>query len=181
VTDPRPSWAVPLSWEVRAKALGGRREALIRWGMFTDAISYRRICRLSQSLRTKKLAVWGSCFVPGEPPMNRPLRELCAERNRGKFGHEKYHKRLENITDNAGGQGTVAWTAPPAGLAEIQQKRTSLQIPAQSPISIVRLNVNRIACKAIYSARTIAKHVRWEIAWPKEFARKMKPKLAPND
>src|SRR6266566_4159313 len=29
-TDPRPSWAVPLSWEVTAKALGGRREALIR-------------------------------------------------------------------------------------------------------------------------------------------------------
>ena len=32
MTDPRPSWAVPLSWEVTAKALGGRREALIRWG-----------------------------------------------------------------------------------------------------------------------------------------------------
>jgi hypothetical protein len=64
--------------------------------------------------------------------MNRRVRELCAERNRGKFGHEKYHKRLENIADNAGGQGTVAWVAPPAGLAEIQQKRTSLQIPAQS-------------------------------------------------
>ncbi len=34
MTDPKPSWAVPLSWEVTAKALGGRREALIRWGMF---------------------------------------------------------------------------------------------------------------------------------------------------
>jgi hypothetical protein len=134
VTDPKPSWAVPLSWEVTAKALGGRREALIRWGMFTDAISYGRICRLPQSLRTKKLAVWGSCLVPGELPMNRPLRELCAERNRSKFGHEKYHKRLENIADNAGGQGTVAWVAPPPGLTEIQQKRTSLQIPAQSRI-----------------------------------------------
>jgi len=64
--------------------------------------------------------------------MNRPLRELCAERNRGKFGHEKYHKRLENIADNAGGQGTVPWVAHLPGLAEIQQKRTSLQIPAQS-------------------------------------------------
>src|SRR6266550_8598985 len=66
-------------------------------------------------------------------PMNRPLRELCAERNRGKFGHEKYHKRLENIIDNAGGQGTMAWVAPPPSLTEIQEKRTSLQIPAQSP------------------------------------------------
>jgi hypothetical protein len=64
--------------------------------------------------------------------MNRPLRELCAERNGSKFGHEKYHERLENIADKAGGQGTVAWVAPPAGLTEIQQKRTSLQIPAQS-------------------------------------------------
>jgi hypothetical protein len=64
--------------------------------------------------------------------MNRPLRELCAERNRGKFGHEKYHKRLKNIADNAGGQGTVTWVAPPAGLAEIQQKRMFLQILAQS-------------------------------------------------
>jgi hypothetical protein len=65
--------------------------------------------------------------------MNRPLRELCAERNHGKFRHEKYHKRLENIADNAGGQGRLTWVAPPAGLAEIQQKRTSLQILAQSP------------------------------------------------
>src|SRR5258705_13307880 len=36
--------------------------------MFIDAISYLRICRLSKSLRTKNLAVWESCFVPGEPP-----------------------------------------------------------------------------------------------------------------
>jgi hypothetical protein len=68
--------------------------------------------------------------------MNRPLRELCAERNYSKFGHEKYHKRLENIADNAGGQGTVAWVAPHPGLAETQQKRTSLQILAQSPFFI---------------------------------------------
>jgi hypothetical protein len=31
----------------------------------------------------------------------------ATERNRTKFGHEKYQKGLENITDNAGGQGTV--------------------------------------------------------------------------
>ena len=109
MTDPRSSWAVPLFWEVTSKALGGRREALIRWGMFTDAISYRKICRLPQSLRTETLAVWGSCFAPGEPPINRPLRELCAEGNHGNFGHEKHHKTLENIADSAGGQGTVAW------------------------------------------------------------------------
>src|SRR6266699_2258962 len=104
VADPRPSWAAPLSWEVTAQALGGSREALIRWGMVTDAISYRRICRVPQSLRTKKLAVWGSCFVSGEPSMNQPVRELCAERNHGKLGHEKYHKRLENIADNEVGK-----------------------------------------------------------------------------
>ena len=53
----------------------------------------------------------GKLFCTGRAPMNRPLRELCAERNHGKFGHEKYRKRLENIADNAGGQGTVAWVA----------------------------------------------------------------------
>src|SRR5260370_5480632 len=39
VPDPRPSWAAPLSWEVTARALGGRRKALIRWGTLTNAIS----------------------------------------------------------------------------------------------------------------------------------------------
>jgi len=57
VTDPRSSWALPLSWEVTAKALGGRPEALIRWGMFTDALSYQRICRLPTIPSDKKLAV----------------------------------------------------------------------------------------------------------------------------
>src|SRR5258708_28823629 len=130
IRDPLGSFFFP--GRLRQKPWEADVRLWIRWGMFTDAISYRRICRLPQSLRTKKLAVWGSCFVPGEPPMNRPFRELCAGRNRGKFGHEKYHKRLENIADNAGAQGTVAWLAPHARLAEIQQKRTSLQIPAQS-------------------------------------------------
>jgi len=37
------SWAVPLSWEITAKALVGRPEALIRWGMFSDASSNPRI------------------------------------------------------------------------------------------------------------------------------------------
>jgi hypothetical protein len=79
----------------------------------------------------------GRLFCTWRAPMNRPLRELCAERNRGKFGHEKYHKRLTNIADNAGGQGTVAWVAPPAGLAEIQQKRMFLQILAQSRLFLL--------------------------------------------
>jgi hypothetical protein len=65
---------------------------------------------------------------------SQPFRELCAARKRGEFRHEKYHKRLENIADNAGGQVTVAQVAPPTGLTEIQQKRTCLQIPAQSLI-----------------------------------------------
>jgi hypothetical protein len=111
VTDPRPSWAVPLSWEITAKALGGRPEALIRWGMFTDASSIPKICRLPRSLPTNKLAVWGKLSCTGRAPLSQPFRELGAERNRNKTGHEKYHKRLENIADNAGGQDAVARVA----------------------------------------------------------------------
>jgi hypothetical protein len=59
--------------------LGGRREALIRWRMFTDAISYRRICKHSQSLRRKKLQIWGSCFESAEPP-GTELFENCAQK-----------------------------------------------------------------------------------------------------
>ena len=133
VTNPRPSWAVLLSWEIKAKALGGSPEALIRWGMFTNASSNPRICRLPRSLPTNKLAEWGKLFcVPGEP-LSQPFKELGAERNRNQTGHAKYHRRLENIADNAGAQDTVARAAPPTYLRKIQQKRTSLQIPAQSP------------------------------------------------
>ena len=62
--------------------------------------------------------------------MSQPFRELCAARKRGEFRHEKYHKRLENIADNAGGQVTVAQVVPPTGLTEIQQNPTIL--PSQS-------------------------------------------------
>ena len=133
VSDPRPSWAVPLSWEVTAKALGGRPEALIRWGMPTDANSNARICRLPRSLTTNKLAVWEEAVLYRTSPLSQTFRELGAERNGRKFGHEKYRKSLENIADNAGGQDAVARVAPPAHLTKIQQKRTCLQIPAQSP------------------------------------------------
>jgi len=134
VSDPRPSWAVPLSWEVTAKALGGRPEALIRWGMPTDANSNARICRLPRSLTTNKLAVWEEAVLYRTSPLSQTFRELGAERNGRKFGHEKYRKSLENIADNAGGQDAVARVAPPAHLTKIQQKRTCLQIPAQSQI-----------------------------------------------
>jgi len=69
-------------------------------------------------------------------PLSQTFRELGAERNGRKFGHEKYRKSLENIADNAGGQDAVARVAPPAHLTKIQQKRTCLQIPAQSRIFV---------------------------------------------
>src|ERR1039457_2128641 len=49
-----------------------------------------------------------------------------------KFGRENYHKRSENIGDNARGGGAVAWVDPTACPTEIQQKCTCLRIPAQS-------------------------------------------------
>jgi hypothetical protein len=67
--------------------------------------------------------------------MSQPFRELCATRNHGEFGMKSITKALENIAHNPGGQGTVAWVAPSAGLTEIQQNRTCLQIPAQSRLS----------------------------------------------
>jgi len=88
--------------------------------------SNRRICGLPRSLGTYKLAVWGSCFVPGEPPLANFLANWATERNRSKLGYEKYQKRLENIADNAGGQSTVAWVTPQASLTKTQQKNARL-------------------------------------------------------
>jgi len=44
----------------------------------------------------------------GQAPEPRPFKDWDAERNRSQTGHEKYHKRLEKIADNAGAQDTVA-------------------------------------------------------------------------
>jgi hypothetical protein len=45
---------------------------------------------------------------------------------------QNYHKRPENIGDNARGQGAMAWVDPTGYPTETQQKRTCLRIPAQS-------------------------------------------------
>src|ERR1019366_6732539 len=73
-----------------------------------------------------------SCSVPGEPLLAFTLGDCAPKAIAAKFGHEKYHKRPENIGDNARGQGAVAWVDPPACPTEIQQKRMCLQISAQS-------------------------------------------------
>jgi hypothetical protein len=49
---------------------------------------------------------------------------------------QNYHKRPENIGDNARGQGAMAWVDPTGYPTETQQKRTCLRIPAQSPLFI---------------------------------------------
>src|ERR1035437_3909183 len=74
------------------------------------------------------------CSVPGEPLLANLLGDCAPKAIAAKFGHEKCHKRPENTGDNARGQGAVAWVDPTACPTEIQQKRTSLQIPAQSRI-----------------------------------------------
>src|ERR1035437_4817671 len=76
-----------------------------------------------------------SCSVPGEPLLAYLLGECAPKAIAAKFGCEKYHKRSENIGDNARGEGAVAWVDPTACPTEIQQKRTCLRIPAQSRIS----------------------------------------------
>src|ERR1700674_3510659 len=74
-----------------------------------------------------------TCSVPGEPLLANLLGDCAPKAIAAKFGREKYHKRPENIGDNARGQGAVAWVDLPACPTEIQQRRTCLQIPAQSP------------------------------------------------
>src|SRR5450759_1717816 len=73
-----------------------------------------------------------SCSVPGEPLLAYLLGDCAPKAIAAKFGREKYHKRSENIGDNACGEGAVAWVDPTACPTEIQQKRTCLRIPAQS-------------------------------------------------
>jgi hypothetical protein len=74
MTEPRPPWGVRLFREVALEALRGRREALIRRAYSPLRSLIRRVCRLPGSLWANKLAVWESCFVPGEPPLATLLR-----------------------------------------------------------------------------------------------------------
>ena len=73
-----------------------------------------------------------SCSVPGEPLLAYLLGDCAPKAIAAKVGRENYHKRSENIGDNARGEGAVAWVDPTACPTEIQQKRTCLRIPAQS-------------------------------------------------
>ena len=50
-----------------------------------------------------------SCSVPGEPLLAYLLGDCAPKAIAAKFGREKYHKRSENIGDNARGEGAVAW------------------------------------------------------------------------
>ena|SRR5580704_11432414 len=99
VPDPRPSWAAPLSWEVTARALGGRRKALIRSGALTNAISNPT----SAIPSNKQGRGLGRLFLYRASPRSQPFRELCHQEKLGHVGHESIYKRLENIADNAGG------------------------------------------------------------------------------
>src|SRR5450756_333643 len=74
-----------------------------------------------------------SCSVPGETLLAYLLGDCAPKAIAAKFRRENYHKRSENIGDNARGEGAVAWVDPTACPTEIQQKRTCLRIPAQSP------------------------------------------------
>src|ERR1019366_398489 len=80
-----------------------------------------------------------SCSVPGEPLLANLLGDCAPKAIAAKFGRENYHKRSENIGDNAHGQCAVTWVDPPACPTEIQQKRTCLRIPAQSRFSLATL------------------------------------------
>jgi hypothetical protein len=71
----------------------------------------------------------------GEPLLAYLLGDRAPKAMAAKFGRENYHKKLENIGENARGQGAVAWAEPTGYPTETQQKRTCLRIPAQSQLS----------------------------------------------
>src|ERR1019366_2379239 len=50
-----------------------------------------------------------SCSVPGETLLAYLLGDCVPKAIAAKFGRENYHKRSENIGDNARGQGAMAW------------------------------------------------------------------------
>src|ERR1017187_9330377 len=75
-------------------------------------------------------------MVTGRAPSSLPFRGSCPESTCGQSRMQNYHKRPENIGDNARGQGAMAWVDPTGYPTETQQKRTCLRIPAQSRIFI---------------------------------------------
>src|ERR1019366_2639754 len=82
---------------------------------------------------------FGKSFsVPGEPLLANLLGDCAPKAIAAKFGRENYHKRSENIGDNAREEWAVAWVDPTACPTEIQQKYTCLRIPAQSRNSFPR-------------------------------------------
>src|SRR5258708_23391479 len=117
VPDPRLSWAAPLSWEVTARALGGRRKALIRWGTLTNAISNPT----SPIPSNKQGRGLGRLFLYRASPRSQPLRELCTKKNLGKLDMESIHKKLENSADNAGGDARGSRRPPRTDLQKSTQ------------------------------------------------------------
>ena len=53
-----------------------------------------------------------SCSVPGETLLAYLLGDCAPKAIAAKFRRENYHKRSENIGDNARGEGAVAWVDP---------------------------------------------------------------------
>ena len=66
------------------------------------------------------------------PPLAYLLGDCAPKAIAVKFGREKYHKRPENIGDNARGQGAMAWVDPTGYPTETQQKRTFYEFPLRA-------------------------------------------------
>ena len=112
------------------------RKALIHWGMPTMRSRNRRLCGYSRCLGQTGSRFWEDLFCTGRAPSSLPFRGSCPESTCGQSRMQNYHKRPENIGDNARGQGTVAWAEPTGYPTETQQKRTCLRIPVQSRFSV---------------------------------------------
>jgi len=108
------------------------RKALIHWGMPTMRSRNRRLCGYSRCLGQTGSRFWEDLFCTGRAPSSLPFRGSCPESTWGQSRMQNYHKRPENIGDNARGQGAMAWVDPTGYPTETQQKRTCLRIPAQS-------------------------------------------------
>src|SRR5258708_32201916 len=118
VPDPRLSWAAPLSWEVTARALGGRRKALIRWGTLTNAISNPT----SAIPSNKQGRGLGRLFLYRASPRRQAFRELWTKENWGKFEMERISEMLENSAENSGGKGRGSGWTYRAGFAKSSNK-----------------------------------------------------------
>src|ERR1035438_2678723 len=93
-----------------------------------------------------------SCSVPGEPLLAYLLGDCAPKAIAAKFGREKYHKRSENIGDNACGEGAVAGVDPTACPTEIQQKRTCYEF-------LLRASFSRFEADVILPVMDIAEAI----------------------